>query len=192
MSLDGKMTVPEKILFDAKAEADKTVCDAQNSAAAKLDSAQKEADEIVRNAKARAEKEAADIISRRTTLAKVESRKIDLSYKKSAIDSVFKRAGEKLADLNAKDYLALIGALISKYAEEGETIDVSVNAPVSVERVKSLKEATEKALKVTKTAQISGGIIIRNDKFDKDLSFDSLVASIKECNENATAKALFG
>ncbi len=192
MAQDGKMTVPERILSDAKLEAERAVSAAQTSAEAKLAEAKKEADELIRLSSERARKEAEEIVSRRTTLAQVESRKIALSRKKAAIESVYVRTGEKLAALKEKDYLSLIEKLLLKYAEKGETVDVSLKAPVSAEQVRSLKVVKEKALKVEKTAEISGGLIIRNDKFDKDLSFDSLLSSLKDGDENEIAKKLFG
>lgn len=192
MAQDGKMTVPERILSDAKLEAERAVSAAQTSAEAKLAEAKKEADELIRLSSERARKEAEEIVSRRTTLAQVESRKIALSRKKAAIESVYVRTGEKLAALKEKDYLSLIEKLLLKYAEKGETVDVSLKAPVSAEQVRSLRVVKEKALKVEKTAEISGGLIIRNDKFDKDLSFDSLLSSLKDGDENEIAKKLFG
>ena len=192
MAQDGKMTVPERILSDAKLEAERAVSAAQTSAEAKLAEAKKEADELIRLSSERARKEAEEIVSRRTTLAQVESRKIALSRKKAAIESVYVRTGEKLAALKEKDYLSLIEKLLLKYAEKGETVDVSLHAPVSAEQVRSLRVVKEKALKVEKTAEISGGLIIRNDKFDKDLSFDSLLSSLKDGDENEIAKKLFG
>ena len=170
----------EEIVFEAKFYAD-DLNEKANAEAAAL------SDEIAK----KAAKEAEDIKKAKETLSAIENKKTYLTAKQNAVEMVYLRALEKLSAMKKDEYLALIGGLVEKYAEEGDLVILSESAPLTVNDVLALAPVKKLSLKVEKTGKFDGGIYLSGKVFDKDLSFKALCEEEKEKSEVEISKKLF-
>ena len=154
--------------------------------------ADREAKEIVENAKLQADARCKEIKRARATLSAIETKKTFLTAKQNVVEEVFSRAIEKLEALDPDGYLKLIDKLLKTYAAEGDEVIVSEKAPVTVQQVRDLDLVKKLSLKVKKTGEFGGGIVLSGKAFDKDLSFKALCEAEKEKTETEIAKKLFG
>ena len=182
----------EKILEDANAKAHSIVDDAENYCESALTKAKSTAEENAAEDIARANAVAESIIENKRTLTKIEVKKDALTCRREIVESVYAVTLEKLLKMKKTEYIGLIDALIGKYAQKGDVVILSENAPATAKEVASAKNAAKLGLSVEKTGNFSGGIILSGEKFDKDLTFTALVDSIKESTETEIAEKLFG
>ena len=115
-----------------------------------------------------------------------------MTAKQSLVEEVFSLALENLVKMDQADYLALINKLVEGYAEKGDVIVLSENAPVSTREVEALPSVKKLSLKAEKTGKFEGGLVLSGKAFDKDLTFRALCEAEKERSEAEIAKKLFG
>ncbi len=169
-----------KILAAADKYYDETVQKAENAASEYIEAQRAETEAYIKNLK-----------DGKETLGNLESKKILLAARQSLVETVYKRAVNKLGELNKKDCLDLIGKLISEYAEQGETVILPKDGEITAEEVSALDVVQKLGLKVEKTGMHGGGIILSGKQFDKDLSFAALADSVREKTESEVARKLF-
>ena len=190
---DDKVTaIVGGIIGEAEEKAKKTLENAETYRAEKITEAEKRAAKIKEEGMAAAKTDAENLVSRRRTLARIETRKTMTEAKQKAIDGVYEKAAEKLSKMDRESYLAFIEKLAVKYAEEGETIVISALSPIGEEEVKALPVVKERSLFVKGGGKFDGGIVIEGKACDKDLSFASIVDELKESTEADVAISLFG
>ena len=181
-----------RINDDAAAEAEKIIGEANSYAAACDEQAANQADEYKAEQLAICDEAIKTIVAGYKTLSAIESKKTYLAAKQAIAESVFSRAIEMLCALSEEKYLALISSLVEKYAEDGDEIVLSSSCTLTEKSVSALKAVSSRNLKVSKSGQFAGGIVLSGKKFDKDLTFEALVAALKEQTEEEVAKKLFG
>ena len=161
--------------------------DAESSAAAIVEKARQSADESVRQAQEKAlqtqqklfvelEQERRRTLERRATVAEIDAKKEEvLAARVRCIDMAFSRAEEKLCDIDTATYLAFIEAMLVKYADDGDVVVVAKNAKVDREDIKRLAVFGEKHLTLGEDGDFSGGLVLSGKKYDKSLTFKSLL-----------------
>ena len=104
---------------------------------------------------------------------------------------MYGRAEDRLSKLEEGASLALVSSLLEAYAEKGDEVVLAEDYPF-LAGVKKLPVVREKALTVSEEgAKISGGVILRNESCDRDLSLSSLLAADKEAHQAELAGMLF-
>ena len=186
----GKQDIIERILSDAKAEAEAIGRDAETRA----EDIRRAAEEAARKEREKAEREAEAkrraLLEGRRAAARLDAQKIALSGKRRVIDVVYGRAEDKLSKLEEHASLALISSLLEAYAEKGDVL-LAEGYPF-LAGVKKLPVVREKGLRVSdERARISGGVILKNSVSDRDLSLSSLLAADKEAHQAQLAGMLF-
>lgn len=181
----------ERILSDAEAEAAAIISEAENKAAKML------ADASARNQSNRQTteievKEKCDLIfEKRAAAARLDSAKLLLKEKRKVIDAVYILALQQLQAMKEEDCLRLLNGLLVRYAEEGDEIYFAENFNYC-EKAALLPVITEKSLRISKERlPISGGMRLKGEKSDKDLSYEALLASDRENNQAQIAAELF-
>lgn len=163
--------VIEKILSDAKAEAEKIIKAAEARVADEKAKADGELAEYRKQAEALAQKAADDEKAHILAAARMEAAKEYLAEKNTVLDSVFEKAGQRLNELPDKEYRDLMARLMVEAAETGEEevligknekrIDQKlideVNGKLSGSKKKALKLADERHNQ-------QGGFILRRGK----------------------------
>lgn len=184
---DGKIII-DKIIAEAEEAAKATLARGQKEADAILKAAQdkvdKEMDVFDRNAQAEAEKAASKEISG----AEMQAKKAVLEAKQNILVEVIAEAEKRLLSLEDAEYAKVIGGMLERLDKSlGTEIivsakDVSRLAAVVAEKGFVLSE---------KTADISGGFIVKNGDIEYNYSFESIITVEKEEIQQIAAKILF-
>ena len=114
------------------------------------------------------------------------------------IDRVFDKAVEKLVNLPDDKYLAVITALVKKYADNGEG-ELIFNSKDLKKATPSFVDALNKSLTSGKSVVISekaddsivGGFRIRYGNIEVNCAFDALCNEYRETATTNVAKILF-
>ena len=188
---NAKDALVKKIVDDAAAKSQGILKDAEDYCRKAIAEAKSAAEEMKAAEASRAKNDADKIIENKQTLSSIETKKATLTYKREIVESVYSRTVELMKKMSKTEYSGLIEALIDKYAEKGDTVILSKNAPLSVDEVKKMKKVSSLSLAVEKTGAFDGGLVLSGAKFDKDLSFTALVEAVKEQTETEVAEKLF-
>lgn len=184
-------SIIEKIIADAEAKANLTVADAERAAADTLKNAEIQAENTRKEQFELLEKKNSDYVEKRKINARLDCNKLILGAKRDILDEVFALALDKLTKLPEKDYVELCSRLIEKYAEEGDEIILSASCRYR-EKINALPAIKALSLKTGKIASFAGGVILANEKTDKNLTFEALIALEKEKKQAEIAGKLFG
>lgn len=170
--------ITEKILSDARREAERIRREYGAKAQATLEQAKKEAAMREATELERLKIELEREYNRILALARVEAKKRLLAAKRSIIDRVFKAAEEEI--LNDEEYPKLLKGIIDRHGEKGNEI--------------LLSELDRKRLKLPELggpAPIRGGVIIRSGRIEKNFSLDAIIESLKDELTVKLAELLF-
>lgn len=189
--MDGKEQIIQKILLDAQTAAQKKINSANVKAEETVSKAKFDAEKEFDEAKAVVDKNAELYLSRNNTAALMEQKRRFLGAKQQMIDDVYAVVLKKLSDMGKDDYLRLVESKIKQYAEKGDEIIISENAPFTAEELLNLDVCKNLALTAVKNGKFSGGIVLNNAVCDKNLTFDTLVEELKTRTEAEVAVKLF-
>lgn len=142
----------------------------------------------------KAKQDGENVISRRLTLANLDSRKMILSSKQKLIDNVYYLLVTKLLNMTDNIYREYIGEMVCKYAENGDTIQTSErdSRRLNEEWVKGLAKKTGLILHLSNEYHSDrGGIMLLNLNYDKNLTFSTMVKDLRSQYEGKVAKKLF-
>ncbi|UCD50991.1 MAG: V-type ATP synthase subunit E [Phycisphaerales bacterium] len=190
--------VIEKILSDAKAEADKIVREAEAKVAAEKARADAELAEYRQQADTLAQQAAEDEKSHILAAARMEAAKEYLAEKTRILDTVFERAEQRLAELPDNEYRKLMGRLMVEAVETGEEevligknesrIDQSfinrINGKLEGDKKRNLKLADERH-------DLPGGFVLRRGKIKTNVSPAVLLEQARNALVIDLAKTLF-
>jgi len=192
--------ISEKIISDARIQADKIISQAEDNANNIIKKGKKEADNSKNLILYKYNQEASLIKSKILTEANLEARKNILTEKQKIIQNVFNKASESILKLDDKNYLNIIKKMILGNTETGDEtifIDHSDRIKISESFIddinKELKSKGEKGgLKLsTSYLPIKGGVVIGSGKIRKNISLGFLLKIIREELEIQISKDLF-
>lgn len=123
--MEGKDVIIEKILSDARQEADKIVAEANDYATATLDKARAQAKDKVSVAEKAAETAGVEYVGRRITVAGLDLKKAKLNAKIALLDDVYDKAADAVRNVPDKDYKNLIEGMLDSAAEDGDVVTIS-------------------------------------------------------------------
>ena len=180
--MQGDKQLIDDILATAKAAVEAAVNEATENNTAALKKVQAELD--AQRAQAEAEIKAAADRERagKVKLGELEAGKIMLDAKQRCVSAVYDEVYKKLVGLSNEKYLALMKKLISRTCEDGDEIIASAaDKSITDAWVKKLGGELKKKLSLSaERGEFSRGVILRNPKCDKSLTFDDIVAELKE------------
>lgn len=191
--------VVEKILSEAKAEADKIKSEAQQKASAQEAELKAELENFRKETEILAQKASQEKKRRMLAAARMDMRKELLNCKVGLLNEVFDKARKKIKELPEKQYHEFVESLMHKAIESGDE-EVIIGAKDSrlsnglVKRVnRKLGPGFKGNLQLAKdTADIDGGFILRRGNIQVNVSVDVLLAEAKEQMEMELAAELFG
>ena len=220
--MTGLDKIKDKIIAEAKLDAQRIIEDAQKKCNEILLRASGDADNIKAELDVAAHREAESIISRAKSGAAPEKRNNIAQAKSHATDLAFETAKKEILSLPVDKYAEFLAKLLVSalnaqiqiektnrelYGEEGtqEPIDVLL-AQEDISKVGALILPAAKKLATGKpvaelvaragvsvdSANIEGGMIVRIGALDINCSVESLIESAKERLEGNVAKILFG
>ncbi len=190
--------VTEKILADAKAEAQKIKSAAKEKEAAEQKKLDEQLADFKKQTKALAEKAAKDEIAHTLAATRMVLAKQLLAEKRKILDEVFQQAHQQLKNLPDDQFRKLITKLMLESVETGEEevivgenehrIDQQlinkVNEQISAGKKTDLKLSSEKQ-------DIEGGFILRRGKIKTNVTLDVLLNNARKNLEIDLAKEMF-
>jgi V/A-type H+-transporting ATPase subunit E len=191
--------VVEKILADARSEADKITKAADEKEAAEQAQLDEQLDEYKQQTKVMAEKAGADKKAHLLAAARMDIAKEYLGEKRKILDEVFAQAEKKLKGLPDKQYCELMEKLMLGAVETGDE-EVIVDKKETRIGQKFIKQINRKLgpgyqgnLRLSNEKQgIGAGFILRRGKIKNNVSLDVLVSQARKALEIDLAKELFG
>ena len=186
-----EQAIVEKIIADAKEEAQAIIADAEKKAQATIAAANTKAERRLQGERESSKKRAEGILDGKAATARLDSAKILLGEKRAVIDEVYARALKSLQELGKAEALHLFSSLLEEFAEEGDEVVFAENFKYAPDASK-LDVVKEKKLKISaKKADIDGGILLKGKSSDKDLSFGALLAADREEHQAEIAAQIF-
>jgi V/A-type H+-transporting ATPase subunit E len=192
--------ISEKIISDAKIQADKIIAQAEDNANNITNKGIKEADNIRKTILYKVNQEASLKKSKILTEANLGVKKTILLEKQKIMEDVFGKALKSILKLGNKDYQNFIKKLILDNIEKGdETIFIghSDKNRISKDFIedinKELKAKGKKGeLKLSDSyLPVKGGIIIGSGAIRKNVSLELLLKDVREESETQISEILF-
>ena len=192
--------INEKIISDAKIQANKIIAQAEDDANNIIKKGIKEADDVKKMILYKINQEASLKKSKILTEANLEAKKTILLEKQKIMEDVFGNALESILKLNDKDYHNFINKLILDNIEKSDET-IFIGSPDKNRISKDFIEDINKELKAkgkkdelklsTSYLPIKGGIIIGSGTIRKNISLELLLKNVREEAEMQMSKMLF-
>lgn len=183
----------DNILQSARKAAAAMVDEANAETEATVNSVREEL-EKAKAADAAATKSAADAVyAGRIKLGELEANKILLKSRQDCVNAVYDKVRAIILGLKNAEYLKLLEKLIGESCADGDEIVAakSDSKRVTAAWVKKLSGSLKKKLTLSKeTGDFDGGVILRNARYDRNLTVDEIVAELRERTEADTVAAL--
>ena len=187
--------ITSKILGEAEEEKKVVLAEAQGRVDEILAQAKKEAEDLLASEEAIGLDIKEKTISRRKSVADIDSRKLILQKKQELIDECFKKAVDALVNMEEADYVDFLVDLGKQTAEcEGQLIFNKEDREKVGEKVcQKLNEAVKDAKfnLAEETRNIKGGFILQVGKVYINNSVEALVAENKDAMNSEVAAMLF-
>ncbi len=190
--------VVEKILADAKTEAEKIKKQAQDKEAAEQAKLDEQLIEYKKQTEVLAEKAGKDEKSHILAAARMDIAKQFLAEKRKILDEVFAQARQQLRNLPDEEYCKFMTKLMLEAVETGDEEIIIDNEEKRIDQ-KFIKQINRELgpgykgnLRLADEKQnLGGGFILRRGRIKNNVSFDVLLAHARKELEIELAKELF-
>jgi V/A-type H+-transporting ATPase subunit E len=190
--------VVEKILADAKAEAERIKKQAEEKEAAEQTELNEQLGEYKKHTKTLAEKAAKDKKSHLLAAARMDIAKQFLAEKRRMLDEIFAQAHRQLQNLPDEEYQAVCTKLMLEAVETGDEEIIIDNNETRIDQ-KFIKQVNRELgpgykgnLRLAKERHnLGGGFILRRGKIKNNVSLEVLLAIAHKDLEIELAKQLF-
>lgn len=192
--MDGQQKIIDKILSDAKHDAGEMLSEALKKAEALVAAKQAEVDAEYDISVEEARKAGEEVVRRRLTVADLEVKKLLLSAKKQAVDEAFEESLKKLLALPKEEYAALVESMIASAADDGDVVVISENDKNVLTKAFFDKISAKIGKKLTLSdtfGSFRGGVMLLGKGVDKNLTFESELALLRDEVEPEVAKIMF-
>lgn len=192
--MDGQQKIIDKILSDAKHDAGEMLSEALKKAEALVAAKQAEADAEYDLSVEEARKAGEEVVRRRLTVADLEVKKLLLSAKKQAVDEAFEESLKKLLALPKEEYTVLVESMIASAADDGDVVVISENDKNVLTKAVFDKISAKIGKKLTLSDTLGnfrGGVMLLGKGVDKNLTFESELALLRDEVEPEVAKIMF-
>lgn len=192
--MDGQQKIIDKILSDATHDAGEMLSEALKKAEALVAAKQSEADAEYDISVEEARKAGEEVVRRRLTVADLEVKKLLLSAKKQAVDEAFEESLKKLLALPKEEYAALVESMIASAADDGDVVVISENDKNVLTKAFFDKISAKIGKKLTLSdtfGNFKGGVMLLGKGVDKNLTFESELALLRDEVEPEVAKIMF-
>ena len=186
MSLE---TLKERIISDAKGEAEALLSAAQNKAAAIEAEAESEASESRRREEQEVNERIRAMEEGSAATVRLEAKKCNLKERRRVIDTIYERALNALMSLSEKESMELLQSLLKEFAQKGDTVALSKDYPYPASAAKVVTSAGCQLS--SERANIKGGFYLYGKKCDRDISYEALLKADREDNQAELAAKIF-
>ncbi len=172
-----------KIIADAKTQADSLVEEAQVKGKALIAEKEELARNLASSIIAKAEEEAPQVVDKKTAAAELKARDMILSEKGKLIDRIIEKVKVDLANIDEKTFISLVKKSLG---------EVELNKDSELIVPENRKEALKKedlGIKISKDT-VENGFSLRNGDIIYNNTFDALVESRRDELEREIANQL--
>lgn len=191
--MQGQSKIIDDILTSAKKTAAAMIDEATAELDGRLEALRAEL-EAKLNAEAEKSKAAADsLYDGRIKLGELEAKKVLLKAKQDCVSAVYDGVKQRILSAPDAEYLSILQKLIVAECNDGDEIVVAKSDAKRVTGawVKKVSAAAGKKLTLSEEkGDFSGGVILRNKKYDRGLTVDEIVEELKERTVADTVKDL--
>jgi len=191
--------VVEKILADAKAEAEKIKKQADDKEAAEQAKLNEQLSNYKKQTNIIAQKAGEDKKAHLLAAARMDIAKDYLAEKRKILDEVFAQARQKLQNLSDGEYCKLMTKLMLKAVETGDEEVIVDNNEKRIDQKfikhinRELGPSYKGNLRLADVRQnLGGGFILKRGKIKNNVSIEVLLAQARKELEIELAKKLFG
>lgn len=191
--MQGQRKIIEDILSSAQTAAQSMIAEATEEQSAALAELRVKLDEEAAAARKKSAELADSVYSGRVKLGDLEASKILLGAKQACIKAVYDGVRAKILGASDAEYLAILQKLIIDNCSDGDEIVAaqSDEKRVNAAFVKKVASAAGVTLKLAQErGDFMGGVILRNAKYDRDLTIDEFISDLKERTVIETAEKL--
>ena len=208
--MTGLSKITDRILNDARADAQKLLDAADQECARIAEKAKLDAADIRAEIDTDARREAEEILNRARSSEATVSRDTILDIKGRSVDKAFALAKKRLLSLPEEEYAALLSSMLAAALktkqdderariENGDDTDVptsvcelTLNTADREKYGKTLVEgAAERIVLSDKTAAIDGGLILSYGSIEINCSIDKIIEQLRPTLEARVYRALF-
>lgn len=192
--MDGKDAIIQKILNDAKAQAEAVTAEANAYAKKIIDEVAVLNKSAISTAQKQAEVSGSEYIARRMTVCELDIKKQRLAVKKDMLDDVFAQAALKVRSIKPEQYKKVITGMLNVSAADGDIITVAKDDAKIIDKNFIADYAKSKGIKLTLDKELgnfSGGFILHSQGVDKNLTFEVEIKALREELEAEIAQLLF-
>ena len=181
--MEGKQKIIDDILSSAKSTAASIVAEATEQVKAETAELRAELDKAQAESLEKAEAAALQVYAGQVKLGDLEAGKVLLRAKQACVAAVYDGVKQKILAATDAQYLKILQGYIISYCEDGDEIIAAKSDAkrVTAAWVKKVATAAKRKLKLSsEKGDFDGGVILRNKKYDRDLTVDAIVAELKE------------
>ena len=196
----GAEKIQQKILEEARQQAQKDIEQAEKEAVAIIKSAKQEALEKKDALLKKGQKDAVEHKKRLVAVAQLDARKQRLQAKQDVVQEAFEGALERLISLPAEKYqTVLIDMVVAAIKTGKEEVIVCERdkrrlTPDFIKAINTqlLNKGMNSAVKLSdETRDIKGGFILKQDNIEINHSFEMIIRMQRDVLETAVIKVLF-
>ena len=186
--MDGLKSIQDRILEQAREKAEEIETASLEQCNEIIKEAEAECAAILSEAREKADAQAQAMINRARSLAAMEERKNNLQQRQKLIDTVLGKALENVCKLSSDKKLELYKSMINTVgAEKGIITLASKDLALAESLINSIGQSFEIS---DKAGIFAGGLILRRDKIEDNLTFDLIVRNNRPQLSALAAKAL--
>jgi len=198
--MSGADKLKDKIMEEARLQAEAILKKAEDEAAGLIDAAEKEAaakrKEIIEKAKS----EAVEVKKRLIAVSELESRKLKLKAKQEMVDEAFSKALDKLGNLPLVEYQTILSEMIVNSVSSGNEeiiLRPSDRTKLSQDFIEDInKKLAAKGIKGSvklseESRDIKSGFILKSGDIEINNSFEAIIRMERDEIEPDVIKMLF-
>lgn len=172
--MNGLNNISEKILSDAKLQAEEIIAKANRQAAEIREQSGKKADADIEAARKSAEAKCADVIEKARLAATLEGKRMIANEMKAKTSLCFEKAFQKLLSMPDEQYFALLKRLAQEVLCDGEGGELLLNEHDAALHGKKLCADFDKVTLSNEHPNIKGGLIIRRGKIEYNCTLEAI------------------
>lgn len=193
--MNDKQLIIDKIINDAKAQADENIKKAESEASVIEKKIEDKIKSLQEETNAQIENNVKSIISSAELVSNLDSNRAILSAKSKIVNDVFDNVMKSFRSKNKKTYLSIIENMIKSNVEDNDLVQISHEDKdiITSDFISKLSKKIKINFSLDENfGDFSGGVILIGTKFDKNLTFDQEIVDLKNQFESNLVEILFG
>lgn len=189
-----KNVIVNKIINDAKAQAEVIIGEGRAKAQAILTRAELDTRAYVGSSNAALRNHTLETLERRASVDKLDGKKYIADKRYALLERTYAAALARLANLSDNDYIGLIKNILMQVAEDNDVVDICMADSNRITKSVIDEVAKAKSIKLslsTKYGDFLGGVYIEGTNYDKNYTLESMLSRYKEELNPQVAAILF-